>query len=145
MTTVTPELLSKTKTAYYTRCRPEKTVLSGRWQEQAADRRSSRYCHDLLLPAPAACFLPLATGVMVLDFGDRRKWYLDDLAIGAFYLDAWSGEGLSGFHAANNAPDALAVNRYDLNIVFAVQRLKCCKCFGDFHVYLFSEIQTPGT
>jgi hypothetical protein len=31
----------------------------------------------------------------------------------------------------------LPVKRYDLNIVFTVQRLKGRKCFGDFHVYLF--------
>jgi hypothetical protein len=88
---------------------------------------------------PATC--RLLTGVVIFDFGDRRKRYLDNLAIGAFYLDAWSRECLSGFHAPDNAADALAVNRYDLNIVFAVQRLKCRKCLCDFHVYLFSEVQ----
>jgi hypothetical protein len=96
----------------------------------------------LLTASPAACFLPLATGVMVFDFGDRRERYFDDLAVGTFDLDAGSGEGLSGFHASHNTPHALPVKRYDLNIVFAVQRLKGRKCFGDFHVYLFSAIQT---
>jgi len=91
--------------------------------------------------APAFCLL--LTAVVVFDFGDRRKRYLDDLAIGAFYLHAWSGECLSGFHAPDNAPHTLAVNRHDLNIVFAVQRLKGRKCFRDFHVSLFSKVQSP--
>lgn len=81
---------------------------------------------------------------MVFDFGDRRERYLDDLAVGAFYLDARSGEGLSSFHASHNTPYALPVKRYDLNIVLAVQRLKGRKCFGDFHVYLFSDSNALG-
>jgi hypothetical protein len=80
---------------------------------------------------------------MVLNLCDRRKRYLDDLAIGAFDLYAWSGEGLSGLHAPDNAPHALAVNRYNLNIIFAVQRLKGRKCFCDFHVYLVFEFAQP--
>lgn len=80
---------------------------------------------------------------MVFNLGDRGKGYLDDLAVRAFYLHAWGGEGLSGLHAPDNAPHALSVNRHDLDIVFAVQRLKGRKCFCDFHVYLFSEVQTP--
>jgi hypothetical protein len=76
---------------------------------------------------------------VILDLGDRRKRYFDDLAVGAFYLHTWSGECLGGLHASDNAPHALAVNRYDLNIVFPVERLKGRKCFSDFHVYLFSE------
>ncbi len=100
----------KTKTAYYTRCRPEKTVVN---RQKAVSRKRS---HGL---RPTGFGL-LPSGVVVFDFGDRGKRYLDDLAIGAFYLHAWSGECLSGFHAPDNAPHALAVKRYDLNIVFAV-------------------------
>jgi hypothetical protein len=98
----------------------------------------------LVLPTdPSVCLL--LTAVVVFDFGDRRKRYLDDLAIGAFYLHAWSGECLSGFHASDHTPHALAINRHDLNIVFAVERLKGRKCFRDFHVSLFSEVQPLGT
>ncbi len=73
-----------------------------------------------LCPFPALAFCLL---VMVLDFGDRRKWYFDDLSIRAFHLYAGSGEGLSGFHAANNAPHPLALRRYNFNIVLAVKWL----------------------
>ena len=85
-------------------------------------------------------FCLLRTGVMVFNFGDRRKRYFDDLAVSAFYLDAWGGECLSGFHAPDNASHALAIKSYDLNIVFAVQRLKGRKCFSNFHDDLFSNL-----
>jgi hypothetical protein len=47
---------------------------------------------------------------------------------------AGRGEGLGGFHAANDASDALSIHRHNLNIVFAVERLQGSKCFGNFHV-----------
>lgn len=72
---------------------------------------------------------------MVLDLGNSGKRYLNDLAISAFYLDAWGCECLSGFHAPDNAPHALAINSYNLDIVFAVKRLQGRKCFSDFHDY----------
>lgn len=93
------------------------------------------------LPLPVSLLLT-AHRVVVFNLGDRRKGYLDDLAVRALYLHAGGGECLSGLHAPDNAPHALAVNRHDLDIVFAVQRLKGRKCFCDFHVYLFSEVQT---
>ncbi len=105
-----------------------------RWQEQP----DCGVCYSRPLPAT---LLLTAHRVVVFNLGDRRKGYLDDLAVRAFYLHAWGGEGLSGFHAPDNAPHALAVKRHDLDIVFAVQRLKGRKCFCDFHVYLFSEVQ----
>jgi len=61
--------------------------------------------------------------IMILDFGNRGKRYFDYLTVRAFDLYTWSCEGLSGFHAANNAPHALAIHRYNLNIVFAVKWL----------------------
>ena len=85
--------------------------------------------------------LVTAHRVVVFNLGDRRKGYLDDLAVRALYLHAGGGECLGGLHAPDNAPHALTVNRHDLDIVFAVQRLKGRKCFCDFHVYLFSEVQ----
>jgi hypothetical protein len=72
---------------------------------------------------------------MVFDFGDRGEGYLNDLAISAFYLYARGCECLSGFHAPDDAPHALAINSYNFDIVFAVQRLKSRKCFSDFHDY----------
>jgi hypothetical protein len=72
---------------------------------------------------------------MILNLGNRRKRDFDDLAVGAFHLYAGSGECLGRFHAANDTPDSLAVNRDNLNIAFAVQRLQGCECFGHFHVW----------
>jgi len=98
----------------------------------------------LLLPTALPVSLLLAAHrVVVFNLGDRGKGYLYDLAVRAFYLYAWGGECLSGFHAPDNAPHALSVNSHDLDIVFAVQWLKGCECFCDFHVYLFFEVQTP--
>jgi len=77
---------------------------------------------------------------MVLDLGDRGKWYLHYLTISAFHLDARGGECLGGFHAANDAPNALAIDRYNLNIVFAVQRLQRGEGFGYFHVVISSRV-----
>ena len=81
---------------------------------------------------------------MIFDFSDRRERNLNYFAISALYLHAGSSEGLSGFHASDDAPHALAVNRYNLNIIFAIKRLKGRKCFGYFHVYLFFEIRAPA-
>ena len=69
---------------------------------------------------PAVCLLTSGLWVIVFDFSDLRKRYLNDVAVRAFHLDAWSGECLSGFHAPNNTPHALAVGRYNLDVVFAV-------------------------
>ena len=90
----------------------------------------------LLLPATlpsASSSLLTAHRVVIFNLSDRRKGNLDDLAVRAFYLHAWGGECLSGLHAPDNTAHALAVNRHDLDIVFAIQRLKGRKCFGDFH------------
>jgi hypothetical protein len=75
----------------------------------------------------------LSTASMILNLRDRGKWYLDDFTIRTFYFDTWSSQSLRGFHALHNAADAPAVEGYDFNIVLAVKRLKCRKCFGDFH------------
>jgi hypothetical protein len=75
---------------------------------------------------------------VVFDLSNGGKRYLNDLTIGAFYLNAWSGERLRGFHAPDNASHSLAVNRNYLNIVFAIQRLQGRQCFGYFHVFLIS-------
>ncbi len=70
---------------------------------------------------------------MVFDFGDRRERNLHDLAIGAFDLDARSRQCLCGLHTANDAPNAIAVNRDDFDIVLAVERLEGRESFGYFH------------
>ena len=49
--------------------------------------------------------------------------FLTYLTIRAFHLYAGSGEGLSGFHAANDAPHTLSIHSYNLNIVLTVERL----------------------
>ena len=38
---------------------------------------------------------------------------------------------MSGFHAANNTPHALAIQRYNLNIVFAVEWLQSGRSIYD--------------
>jgi hypothetical protein len=71
---------------------------------------------------------------MVFDFRDGRKRDFHYLTISAFHLHAGSGECLSGFHAANDAPHTLTIHRYNFNIALAVKRLKGSKCLGNFHV-----------
>jgi hypothetical protein len=77
---------------------------------------------------------------MVFDLGNRRKRYLHDFTVRAFHFDARSRECLSSLHAANGAPHALAINRYNLNIGFAVQRLQGREGFSYFHVTISSEV-----
>lgn len=74
---------------------------------------------DAVLPT-AACLVPAELRIVIFDFSNGGKGNFDDFTVRAFHLDAWRGECLSGFHAANDAPHALAIHRYDLNIVFAV-------------------------
>jgi hypothetical protein len=105
--------LSKTKTAYYTPSELQKTA--GNKRMKRAERKSA-------LPtafSPATAHLR----IVILDLSDRRKRYLDDLAVRAFHLDAWGCESLSGFHATNDAPYTLAINCNNLNIIFTVKRL----------------------
>ena len=58
--------------------------------------------------------------VMVLDLGDAGKRNLNDLAAGAFDLHARRGQRLRRFHTANGAAHALAIEGYDLNVVFSI-------------------------
>ena len=119
--------------------------MANRHPAEAVDRRQEQLLLWRLLQPTALPVNLLLTAhrVVVFNLGDRRKGYFDDLAVRALYLHAGRGECLSGLHAPDNAPHALAVNRDDLDIVFTVQRLKGRKCFCDFHVYLFSEVQNP--
>jgi hypothetical protein len=71
--------------------------------------------------------------VMIDDFRDGRKWYLDNFATGHFHLQARRGQGLCGFHAADNAAHAIAVRGDDLHVIMAIEWLECCEGFGDFH------------
>src|SRR2546429_7972044 len=70
---------------------------------------------------------------MIYDFGDGCERDFDDLAVGAFDLDARRGERLRHLHAANDAADALAVRSDDFDVVFAVEWFQSCEGFGDFH------------
>ena len=47
--------------------------------------------------------------VVVNDLYDAGEGDFDNLAVGAFNLDAGLGEGLCGLHAADDAADAVAV------------------------------------
>jgi hypothetical protein len=77
--------------------------------------------------------------IVILDLRDRGKRYFNYFTIRAFHLHAGGREGLSGLHAPNNAPDALSINRYNLDIVLAVERLQGSKCFGNFHAGFFLQ------
>jgi hypothetical protein len=70
---------------------------------------------------------------VVNDLADGCERDFDDLAVGAFHLDAWDGERLCHLHAADDAAHALAVGRDDFNVVLAVERPEGCEGFGDFH------------
>jgi hypothetical protein len=138
----------KLKTAYYKRYRPEKIV--GRRQEAGGkdtnqqltgDKEKTSLLFVLLPPAPVSCLL----AIMVLDLSDRGKRYLDYLAIRTLHLYAGGCEGLSRFHTANNATHALAIHRYNLNIVLAVKWLKGSKCLGNFHALIPPALVALGS
>ena len=145
MTTITPKygLSQKLKRRTIRDAGLKKQYATGPPQEQESADRSARTVAFVTADSLPVSLLLAAHRVVVFDLGDRRKGYLDYLAVRAFYLHARGGECLSGLHAPDNAPHALTVNRHDLDIVLAVQRLKGRKCFCDFHVYLFSEVPNP--
>lgn len=70
---------------------------------------------------------------MVLDFSYGRKRYFDDFPAGTFYFDTGGCQSLRGFHAFDDAADALAVDRDYFNVVFAVKRLERRQGFSNFH------------
>ena len=65
----------------------------------------------------------LTASIKVFDFSDGRKRYLDDLTVCAFDLNAWRGQSLGRFHTADDSAYALAVHRYDLNVILAIKWL----------------------
>jgi hypothetical protein len=73
---------------------------------------------------------------MVYDFCDRQEGNLDDLAIGAFNLDAGRRQRLCRFHAADDAADAVAVCRHNLYVVLAIEWAQGCEGFSYFHCLL---------
>jgi hypothetical protein len=72
-------------------------------------------------------------GIEVDYFSDAGKSDLNYFAVGTLDLDARCGQCLRSLHAANNAPDALTVDGDDLDVIFAVKRLKGRKGLGNFH------------
>lgn len=70
---------------------------------------------------------------MILDFGDGGKGDLHDLAVGAFDLDAGSGERLGGLHAFHCSAHSPAIDCNNLDVVLAVKRLQRRECLGYFH------------
>ena len=75
------------------------------------------------------------SSIVVFDFCDRGKGYFDDLSVGAFDLYAGSSEGLGGFHAAHNSPDATAIDGDYLYIVLTVEGFQCSERFCNFQSY----------
>lgn len=71
---------------------------------------------------------------MIDDLYDRGKWYLYHLAIGTLDFHTGRGQRLRSLHAAHDAAHPVPVPRNDLNIAFAVERLKRRQSFGDFHL-----------
>ena len=72
---------------------------------------------------------------MVFDFRDGWKGDLHKVAVRAFDLYAWRRQGLGRFHAAHRSSYSPAIERNDLDIVLAVERLECRQCFRNFHVH----------
>src|SRR2546422_3799226 len=137
---------------------------SGHWK-QAADSRQLAVCSELSKLVLALCSvlvkmqgsayrrasqsgqpqpsLRTSHQIMIFDFSNGGKGDFDDFAIRAFHFDAWSGERLGGFHAADDTPHALPIHRYNLHISFAVERLQGRKGFTDFHVYRLLRSSNP--
>jgi len=72
--------------------------------------------------------------VVILDFRNGRKRYLNYLARRGQHLHARRRKCLGSFHTADLATHALPVSRYDLHVVFAIKRLQSRQCFGNFQV-----------
>jgi hypothetical protein len=85
--------------------------------------------HSSFIIPPSSLF------IVVYDLGDGRKWYLDDLASGHFYLHARRSQCLCGLHAADDAAHAIAIRGDDLHVVPAVEWLECGEGFGHFHSF----------
>jgi hypothetical protein len=92
--------------------------------DQGAPRNDPKPHENLNQPRlplqPASCSLALLTAVVVFYLCDIGKRDFDDLAVCTLDLDARRGEGLSGFHAANDAAYAPAVACDNLDVVFAI-------------------------
>ena len=73
---------------------------------------------------------------MVYDFNDRHKRYLDYFTVGALDFDARLGQCLGCLHAAHRSPNARAVVRNYLDVIFTVERLKSRQSFSYFHFCL---------
>ncbi len=58
--------------------------------------------------------------IMVLNLRDRGKWYLYYFAVSTFDFYTRGGERLGSFQTKYGAPDPLAINRDDLNVILAV-------------------------
>jgi hypothetical protein len=71
---------------------------------------------------------------VILDLGNGGERNLYDLSVGALNLNAGSREGLGGFHAANRAANAPAINGDDFHVVFAIQWLQGRERFCYLHV-----------
>ena len=82
--------------------------------------------------------------VVIFDFRDRRERYLDNCSVRAFDFYARRGEGLSGFHAANDSTHAAAIYSDHFNIVLTVKRLECRESFCDFHSFFLLTILESG-
>ena len=85
----------------------------------------------------------LTIEVVIFDFGDCWEGDLHDLAVGAFDLHAGSGERLCGFHTFDCSPHSPAVRCNNLDIVFTVERLQCCECFGYLHRHIPPWVNMP--
>ena len=80
---------------------------------------------------------------MVYDLNDCYERYLDYFTVGALDLDARLGQCLGCFHAAHGSPNAHAVVRNYLDVVFTVERLEGRQSFSYFH-FLFTALSLLG-
>jgi len=80
---------------------------------------------------------------VVYDLNDCYERYLDYFTVGTLDLDARLGQCLGCFHAAHGSPNARAVVRNYLDVVFTVERLERRQSFSYFHV-LFTALSLPG-
>ena len=71
--------------------------------------------------------------IMVYNFRDRIARNFDYFAVGAFDLNARSGERLRHLHTADDAAHSATFFRYDFYVIFAVERLQSSDGFGYFH------------
>jgi hypothetical protein len=94
---------------------------------------------ELFGPHPGSRFSQVRVRLIVIyDFTYVWEWNFDDPAIGSLHLEGWRRQSLCCFHATDDSAHACSIQRDDLDVVFAEERLQGCEGFCNFHFVVLS-------